>query len=202
MASLLALEIMTNIEGKHIRFSRLFTYYLSRKIQNRVGLNGAELSSTLRTLCDYGAAPDMLWPFHINKVNREPAPTAFSEAIKYKIGSFEYVDYTAFNQFLDRKIPIIIGFHTSKMFWRLKGPLSKQIYKPINTLDNRNYKGHAVTIVGYDNNILGGSWIVANSAGLTWGDHGYGILPYECYTDIGESYVITKLTPERKISEF
>ena len=146
-------------------------------------------------------ATDRTWPFSFDRVNIEPNLIAVAEASQLKINSYQRIDATSYKDFLHRGYPIIIGFFTGRMFWKMKGPLANQLYKPINTEDNRKFRGHAATIIGYDDTLLGGSWIIANSLGLTWGDHGLGLLPYDCCVDIGESYVITQVagkTPEKK----
>lgn len=190
--------------GRAERFSRLYVYYMSRKLQDRVGQNGVGLADALAAMQQYGVATDKTWPFHINRVNTIPNSEAITEASQYKLGSYKWASVDLFKDYLNQEIPIIIGLHMGRMLWKLKGSLSEQIYKPINISDNRKYRDHAVTIIGFDDTILGGSWIIANSFGLTWGDHGIGILPYECNCDIGESYVITEfagITPGKKISE-
>lgn len=191
-AALLAAEIILSAAGKKQRLSRLFVYYMSRKLKNRVGQEGAELRDTLAVMMQYGAATHNTWPFAHNRVNKEPPIAALNEAAQYRVGSYSPAPATEFKNYLHQGIPIIIGLHTGKLFWKIKGPLKEQYYKPINNVDNRNYKGHAVTIIGYDDSLLNGSWIVGNSIGLTWGDHGIGLLPYECIGDIGEAYVITE----------
>jgi len=203
-ASLLAAEIIMSSVGRAERFSRLYVYYMSRKLQGRVGHNGVELADALTAMQQYGVATDKTWPFHINRVNTVPNSEAITEASQYKLGSYKWANVDLFKDYLNQEIPIIIGLHMGRMLWKLKGSLSEQTYKPINTTDNRKYRDHAVTIIGFDDTILGGSWIIANSFGLTWGDHGFGILPYECNRDIGESYVITEfagIIPGKKISE-
>lgn len=167
---------------------------MSRQIQGRVGQNGAELKTTLDSMMHYGMATDSTWPFHFNRVNTEPSLTAIQEAQQCKITGYQHAGTDQYKEYLHNDIPIIVGLYTGKMFWRLRGPLSNQVYKPINTVDNRNYRGHAITIIGYDDDLLDGSWIVANSLGLTWGDHGIGLVPYQCSKDIGESYVITDIS--------
>lgn len=189
--------------GKKEKLSRLFVYYMARKLQNRVGQNGAELGTTLNAMVQFGVATDRTWPFTLNRVNIEPNSAAINEATQYKLGKYNWAPVNTFKEYLHNETPVIVGLHTGKMFWRIKGPLSTQSYKIINTTDNRKYRGHAVTVIGYDDELFGGSWIIANSLGLTWGDHGIGILPYECSQDIGESYVITEfsgITPGKKIS--
>lgn len=187
-----------------MKFSRLFVYYLARKIKDRVGQVGAELRDTLDVMKTYGVATDTTWPFHFHRVNVEPSLAAYRDAEIYCPMEYKWAEIDLFKKYLHDGLPIISGIHTGRMFWKINGPLPSQTYKTINMDDNRNYRGHAVTIIGYDDNLCGGSWIIANTLGLKWGDRGIGILPYECYVDIGESYVITEfagITRGKKISE-
>jgi len=188
-AVLLAAEIMSAKVGKTLNLSRLFVYYMTRKLQGRLGQKGAELKSTFDALSQYGVCKEQFWPFNYQRVDHEPSVMAIQNA-HYKINGYENVNPSDFNSLLDRGIPVVIGMHTGKLFWNIKGELHEQAYGPINDTNNRLSKGHAVTIVGYNNEIQGGSWIIANSLGLRWGYRGCGILPYSCHVDIGESYVI------------
>lgn len=80
--------------------------------------------------------------------------------------------------------------HIGRKFLKLHGPISQHDYCPINMETNRPAYGHAMTIVGFDDNLNGGSWIVSNSMGLSWGDHGFGAIPYSCEVDIAEAYAV------------
>lgn len=181
---------MCNINHKPNHFSRLFVYYMTRKSTGRLNQVGAELKDTLESIKNYGVCVERSWSFGYQRLNIEPPQQAQSEAVFNRIGSYEDVYSQDFNGLLEQEIPIIIGLRTGRLFWKLKGPLTEQTYKIINTSDNRISHGHAVVIVGYDSYLLGGSWIIANSLGPTWGYRGYGVLPYECRADIGEAYVI------------
>jgi C1A family cysteine protease len=116
---------------------------------------------------------------------------AVLEAVNYTAHSYNSTTLLNFKHYLSNNIPIIIGMHTGKLFWNLRGPMSTQMYKPINDMDNRLAQGHALTLIGYDDNLNGGSWIAANSLGYHWGDHGLAAIPYACNDEIGEAYVIT-----------
>jgi C1A family cysteine protease len=188
-AVLLAAEMLSAKAGKPLNLSRLFVYYMTRKLQGRIGQKGAELKSTFDALSMYGACKEQFWPFSPHRVDNEPSPRAVQNA-QYKINAYENINPSDFNSMLDRGIPVVIGMHTGRLFWSMRGELHEQVYKPVNENDNRPAQGHAVTIVGYDEKIQNGSWIIANSLGLRWGYRGCGILPYSCYADIGESYVI------------
>lgn len=203
-ASLVAAEIIMAIGNQKICLSRLFVYYMTREMQGRSGQEGAELKMTLTAMMKFGVSPEQHWPFNFTRVNTEPSIQSRNEAAYYRLHSFDFISPIHFKEAIDRKLPIVIGMYTGKLFWELRGPLEKQAYKPINSTDNRQSKGHAVTIVGYDDDINGGSYIIANSLGPKWGDRGYGAIPYSCISDIGESYVLNGfagIPPGRKISE-
>jgi len=190
-ATLLSAEIIMATHGQKINLSRLYLYYMTRKLQNRLGLHGAELKETLNALSIYGVATDATWPFFYAWAEKEPNMRAIQDAARHKLYSYEWADSIDFKKHIVNHIPIIIGIGTGKMFWRLKGQFEKHAYVPINTTNNKQYKGHAVTIIGYDDNLNGGSWIIANSVGPKWGCRGYAAIPYSCNADIGESYIIT-----------
>jgi hypothetical protein len=197
-ASSTAAEIMFASAGTTVVLSRLFTYYMSRKIGNRLKSKGAELGHTLESMKMYGIPMESVWPLRHHMENREPPISVMMEAEHYKIVSYESTNTELFKQNLLSGKPIIIGLHTGRKFWNLKGPVATQEYEPINISNNRHSRGHAVTVVGYDDNIRGGSWIIANSLGLPWGDRGLGALPYTCNKDIGESFIITGISLDGK----
>ncbi len=190
-AVLLAAEIILMYSGNRINFSRLFLYYMTRKMKNRIGDKGAELSDTLETLMNCGATPEKFWPFRVNRVDEIPDQQAIESATYYKLRSYNSVSPDDYKYYLNRDIPVIVGIMTGKIFWQLHGPLENHRYKPVNIDDNQRSTGHAIVIVGYDDNLNGGSWIIANSTGPKWGYYGYAAIPYSCSVDIGESFVIT-----------
>lgn len=201
-ASLIAAEMI--LDDKFVPLSRLYLYYNTRKMQNRLNRKGAELKATLEALIEFGTCHDRYWPFGINRVELEPSEQACKDALNYRLDSFSEIDIDDFKKSIDSYNPIIIGIQTGRMFWKLKGLLTEQVYKPINSLDNRQSYGHAVAIVGYDDDLGNGSWIIANSLGLKWGDKGYGAIPYYCNSDIREAYIMNDfagIIPGRKISE-
>ncbi len=203
-ASLLAAEITMASNGNRMNFSRLYVYYMTRKMQNRLTEHGAELKATLEALKVYGASSESLWPFSPNRVERAPHTPAVEFGVHYKLRSYVPTTTDHFKELLNNDTPVILGMVTGKLFWELRGTFEEQAYKPVNGTDNRQSTGHAVTLVGYDDRIKGGSWIIANSLGPRWGHYGYGAIPYSCNINIGEAYVITDFagnTPGKNISE-
>lgn len=190
-ATLLSIEITLASKDIRINFSKLYLYYMTRKFQGRTGMKGAALKDTLETLKIHGASPETFWPFSFTRVNIEPSQRAIEEAAHYRLTSYSSITSDEYKEYLNKNIPIIVGLRTGKKFWSLKGQLNTHNYTPINLIDNFQSTGHAVTVVGYDDKLNGGSWIIANSTGPSWGHCGYAAIPYSCNIDIGESYVVT-----------
>lgn len=189
-ATLVALEIMMSINGKPSHFSRLFPYYNARRMQNRIGQAGTGLKDVFESIMQYGVCLNRFWPFSPHRANKEPNMVAYQDAELYKISDYTSVGPNEFNSCIDQAIPVIIGLQIGRKFKSMEHILSEQVYMPVNSTDNRYSHGHAVTIVGYNES----GWIIANSFGLKWGDHGYGFLPYACSVDIGEAYVVRSFT--------
>ena len=202
-ACLHAVEIMAAKEGKSVDFSRLYVYYMTRKIQGK-HTGGCRLSSAFEALKTYGVCKETLWPFRIHEASNPPPSSAIEDGVQNKLIVHEQISVTDINKYIGNEIPVIIGFNAGPYFHEIEGPLEKQFYKPINETDNPRELGHAATVVGFDDSICGGSWIIANSFGQRWGDKGFGILPYVCAIDIGEAYVIQRFTgigADKKISD-
>jgi C1A family cysteine protease len=202
-ACLHAVEIMANKEGKSVNFSRLYLYYMTRKIQGK-NTGGCRLSNAFKALMTYGVCKESLWPFRIHEASNPPPEIAIEDGVQNKLIEYKFIDISEINKYIIKEIPVIIGFNVGTFFSEIEGPLTEQYYKPINKTDNPRYTGHAATIIGFDDSICGGSWILANSLGQGWGDQGYGILPYICYPDIGEAYIIQRfagLGADKKISD-
>ncbi len=201
---LLAAEILLSQSGKNVHFSRLYLYYMTRKLQGRLGQRGAELSATFEALKRNGVATDRMWPFTSSRVEMHPHSPAVEEAVYHKLDSFEQIEVSQYKEYLNRGIPIVIGMFTGRRFWSLRGALEVQKYIPVGDEDNHRSKGHAIVCIGYNDHINNGSWIIANSLGPTWGYQGYGAIPYSCNQDFAESYVITSfsgISAGKKISE-
>jgi len=201
-AVLHAIEIMSNMKFKFSYLSRLFVYYMTRKLQDRLGQHGAELGKTFEALQIYGVCDEKLWPFTFLSWNSPPSLTAEHDAAYRKVLSYRQIDIDEFKfkkELTDHR-PVVIGMITGSLFWKLSGKFEDLEYVPVNGTTNRQSKSHAVVIVGFDDTLRGGSFIVMNSKGPRWGDHGYAPIPYSCLVDIGEAYVVDNFSGWEKIS--
>jgi hypothetical protein len=81
--------------------------------------------------------------------------------------------------------PVIIGMNTPDSFTD-----AKEVWRPKESPDTYYY-GHAMCVVGYDDNKYGGAFEVLNSWGRKWGNGGYIWIPYRTFVDfVKEGYVI------------
>ncbi|MDR1909452.1 MAG: hypothetical protein LBQ35_06020 [Spirochaetaceae bacterium] len=86
---------------------------------------------------------------------------------------------------LAERKPVIIGMNTPESFVHAAG-----LWQPREN-PNRYYGGHALVVVGYDDNRHGGAFEVLNSWGKKWGNSGYIWISYETFGQwVREAYEI------------
>ena len=180
------LEYMENRgSGRHIDVSRLFIYKVTRNLMGLTGDSGADIRTTLKTLAMVGAPPESNWPYKISAFDKEPSAMLYALAANYKAVSYARLDsptltkpgiLTAIKTALSKTYAVQFGFSVYSSFGN--GPNI-----PFPSQGDMLEGGHSTLIVGYDDNrIIGsckGALLFENSWNVTWGDKGYGYLPYE-----------------------
>lgn len=212
------------INNTILQMSCLYTYKLTRNLMKlfdgfkQTGDTGAFLRSTMRSLAMYGFVTEKEYPYIVknfdNPISEELKDVGnFYQALRYL-----RVDHSGIRN--DRQavvndlkkwawfeVPIIFGFTCYESCLQQSNVNSSRGKIPFpdpNALKNEVPSGgHAVTIVGYDDNMVinnfskdrtrllsktKGAFIIRNSWGLNWGNVlandnkgyvGYGYLPYE-----------------------
>ena len=74
---------------------------------------------------------------------------------------------------LCEKNPVIIAINCPPSFQYVN-----KIWKPDSSEYNKNYGGHALAVIGYDDNKYGGAFELLNSWGTNWGDGGFAWIKY------------------------
>ena len=83
--------------------------------------------------------------------------------------------------------PVVIGMNTPMSFHSLRG---RELWQPVEN-PNTNHGGHAMCVVGYDDNKHGGAFEIQNSWGTDWGNGGYIWIRYADFaTWVNEAYEI------------
>jgi len=179
---------------KYINLSRLFLYKVTRTFGRIKGDNGATLRETLGALVLFGAPPEEYFIYDINKFDDEPSAFCYAfaqnfKAIKYlRLDSSDRspsVTLANVKAYLNAGFPSIFGFSCygslddADTNGRIPFPASQESF----------LGGHAIMAVGYDDTIViinsrdkvarTGALLIRNSWGTTWGEKGYGYLPYE-----------------------
>ena len=163
-------------------YSRLQIYYDERAIEGTVSSDsGAQMRDAIRVLVETGAGQEADWPYDITKFADTPPAKELTEAATDKATSYSRLnDGTDFTNCLAQGFPFIIGFSVYSSF---EGPdVAQTGIVPMPTDDDQMEGGHAVCVVGYNNNFNGTGqkyYEVRNSWGTSWGDNGYFWLPAE-----------------------
>ncbi len=182
--------------GKHINASRLFIYKTTRDLMRVTGDTGAWLRNTMGALTLTGVAPEKYWPYDISKFDVEPPSFVYAVADNYEALRYFCHDPIGLNiskstvlarvkLYLAYGIPSMFGFFGFGSFSHsnVAGGI------PFPCPGERAKWGHAIVAVGYDDNkkikntlcnrTTKGAFLIRNSWGAGWGDHGYGWLPYD-----------------------
>lgn len=136
---------------------------------------GSWIHDALNLIKNKGAATLNKMPYTDRDCTQQPNNSAFQEAANFKIGSWATLSTVdEIKAELANSRPVIIGMRTDRSMSQLRG--TNSVYNPSSVPSGG---GHAVTIVGYDNNRYGGAFKVINSWGTQFGDGGYFWLPYD-----------------------
>jgi C1A family cysteine protease len=182
--------------GKHIDASRLFLYKATRNLAELQGDSGAFIRSTMGALVLFGVPPEKYWPYtdKAPEFDKEPNAFCYSFAENYKgikyfrhdsQGLSEKAILDSVRKSLAASIPAMFGFTVYSSIDQA-GRTGKI---PFPRSNERVEGGHAIVAVGYDDKMeirntdsdvsTKGALLIRNSWGESWGDGGYGWLPYD-----------------------
>jgi len=170
-------------DSSHL-FSPAFIYNQINNGENRPTSYNKALDLAVNT----GVATLDLMPYNSADYQSQPSPAAMAEAADFKAKSWAKInDSSQIISALVNRQPVLCGIRIYPSFNKLKGPNS--VY---NTKDGPLLGGHAVTIVGYDDNQFGGAYKIINSYGQNFGDNGYFWLPYDFAGDgiLTQAYIL------------
>jgi C1A family cysteine protease len=180
--------------NKHIDGSRLFVYKATRNLMEVTGDTGAWLRDTMASLTLCGVPPEKYYPYVVPDFDNEPPSFVYAVADNFEAMKYFSHDASEDNTkkvlesvktFLAAGVPSMFGFYGFPSFDYNEG--GGQI--PFPCPDEGAQWGHAILAVGYDNKkkikntmcnkSTTGALLIRNSWGVTWGDEGYGWLPYQ-----------------------
>ena len=197
--------------GRYVPASRLFLYQVALKLLQEEGDPGAYLRQMMGVLVMFGVPPEKYWPYLNTKVKDDPRlarpPDAFSFACARDCTALRYHRLDPQGQppaevlvemkaHLAVKLPVSLGF---PLYLDCLEQAATCGMFPAPTANDQKVGAHAVLLVGYDDQLkisntseggteTVGAFLLKNSWKATWGDKGYGWLPY--------SYVLTGLAKD------
>jgi len=183
--------------GRFIDASRLFLYKATRDLLHWTGDTGAYLRSTMGALALFGVPPEEYWQYQVASFDNEPTAFCYSFAQNYQAIRYYRLDpsgtppatlLTRIKTNLAAGLPPVFGFTVYSSISQA-GTTGRIPYPG---QGESVLGGHAMLVVGYDDNLTitntnngvttTGALLVRNSWGASWGNHGYGAIPYDYVT--------------------
>lgn len=165
-------------------FSPIFVY---NQINNGED-GGAAISDALNVLVKKGAALWRYMPaFQGITSDVKPSPEIFKHASKYKAKEFKRIKASDLNSIkaeLASGNPLVFGMAVDSGF--RSGLMFKPDAEPYDKPSGDPLGGHAMTLVGYDDDKKGpngavGAFKIINSWGPNWANEGYGWITYRMF---------------------
>jgi C1A family cysteine protease len=187
--------------GKHLDGSRLFVYKTTRNLIGVTGDTGAWLRNAMGAVVACGVPQEQYWPYTDDPVKFDLEPPQFVYAVADNFEATKYVSHdplsknvpkpdvlASVKKYLAAGIPSMFGFWGYPSFDSTEVP--GHIPLPSDAeIGGWPSWGHAIVAVGYDDDLqitntmsnvtTKGSILIRNSWGTSWGQSGYGWMPYD-----------------------
>jgi hypothetical protein len=171
------------VPAKLERASRLFEYYATRKIEGTTSEDsGATIRDAIKAGALYGVADEAAYPYNTAVFTANPPQAIWTAAAAHKVTSYHSItdgDITTMKATLAGGSLIGYGFQVYDYF--MSQSMASKGFLPVPAASEQLQGGHAVCLVGYDDNMVNpfnsaskGAFLVRNSWGLGWGWQGSG----------------------------
>jgi C1A family cysteine protease len=137
---------------------------------------GSSISSALDILTHVGSIALTEFPYSEDNCSRIPDASELSGAQTYQINGYKRLDEHKLDDIkgqLFQDNPVIVGLWVNRAFDKLRG---NEIY---DDLSSDQGGGHAMVVVGYDENKQ--AFKLINSWGKNWGENGFGWISYAAF---------------------
>lgn len=155
--------------------SRLFIYYNTRVIENSVNEDsGTTIRDALVSVNKQGACPETTWPYNISQFAVKPSSPSYQSGLQHLVKTYTRVifDINQMKQCLVDGFPFVFGILLYSSF----NKVGSNGLVPIPNRNEQLLGGHCMACIGFDDSKS--CFIIRNSWGDTWGDHGHCYIPY------------------------
>ena len=168
--------------------SRLFIYYNERSIEHTVDQDsGAQIRDGMKAVAKLGVCPEGTppppyeWPYDAAQFTTRPPAACFTYASDNQVTVYRRIPQvlTQLRACLAAGFPLVFGFSVYESFESPEVAKTGVVNLP--GASENLLGGHAVLAVGYDD--ASQRFIVRNSWGTSWGQHGYFTMPYAYVTE-------------------
>ncbi|MCO6490175.1 MAG: DUF4384 domain-containing protein [Phaeodactylibacter sp.] len=150
------------------------------------GCQGAYMLDAMKTMQQYGGLPFSQFRYDERSCNNEPSSNQKQAGARFRIQGFDRLtvgasqykpDLLGIKQHLAQGYPVVIGMMVGGSF--MQPMMGQSTWQP----SQRDYampgfSGHAMCVIGYDDNHQGGAFQIMNSWGEEWGQRGIGWVRY------------------------
>ncbi len=173
----------TGRKGADVAFSPSYLY-------NQIalqGCQGAYMLDAMKSLHQGGTLPFQQYPYDDGSCSDQPNRTEMQKASQFRIKGYNRLtqgasnyrpDVNAIRQNLAQGAPVVIGMQVGGTF--MHGMMGRKVWRPTQRdYSQYGFSGHAMCVIGYDDNLDGGSFQIMNSWGKEWGENGIGWVRYK-----------------------
>lgn len=201
--------------SKEAAFSPIFLYHLIKNQKDTVCKNGSNIHLGFKTLKTIGVPKfNTIKDDCASNISQSDYDLAFPYRIKeyYRLEDKDNDILTEIRTHLAQNHPVICALMVTPSFDRLRGieewqPTKAEIEaKKICNNSNESIidntlliGGHALCIVGYNDDELGGCFEIQNSWGTNWGKDGYFKISYANFLVMYRKYSCSAMVPDDKI---
>lgn len=176
--------------------SELAQYYWSRLAEHTQREDaGATITDAVKVLAKIGMAPESAWPYIVSHFDIPPIRSVRALAKQHMAIQYETVDgvsLAALRGVLADGFPVVFGASVYESF---EGDaVGHTGHVPMPRTTEGLLGGHAMVLVGYQDATQ--EFVVRNSWGTGWGDHGYLYMPYRYVTSTqlcGDFWIIRQV---------
>jgi hypothetical protein len=183
----------SGLQPDQVAFSPSFLY-------NQIALPGCEgayMRDAMEHMYKVGGLPFSQFPYDERSCRSTPSPQQKQSAAPFRIKGYNRLtkggnnyspDLNGIRQHLAQGVPVIIGMQVGGTFMhQMRG---KKVWVPT----QRDYglygfSGHAMCVIGYDDQLEGGAFLIMNSWGRDWGQNGSAWVRYRDFEQfVKEAY--------------
>ncbi len=183
---------------EHEKLVHSFDPYYAYTLNDSNCDNGLNMLDAFRNFSIYGAKKMFFSPVDIdcdNPISEETQEKIQGYLSPYQLEKFEFIQ-TLNSRFIENvktsifnKLPVMIGTNITESLHDVGLNQGNALWSPKG--DEKSIGGHAMCVVGFDDELNGGSFRIVNSWGTDWGDNGFFWLSYDDFYDkVDEAYVI------------